>query len=76
MIHTWYLSVDFQYHILAFFIMGIMSFSMKIGFIITTASIILGFVIPSMVVYRNNLPPMPLMQADREYSIQITRNIF
>ena len=58
--HTWFLSADFQLHVLAFFAILALSRSRSIGIMLSIALILCGIAIPSLVNYKTNGPPIPM----------------
>ena len=66
MIHTWYMSADFQLYILAFFVIRITCSNIKNGLLACSYLSFLGIIITTMVAYCNDLPPTIMYQADIE----------
>ncbi len=64
MIHTWYLSADFQYYIISFFLLKIITIDVRIGSIASLGLTFLGVVIPAFINYSNKLSPVILYEAD------------
>ncbi|CAG2176471.1 unnamed protein product, partial [Oppiella nova] len=62
LVHTWFMSADFQLHILSFFAILALSktWSRGFGVVLCTSLILCGIAIPSLVNYKTNGPPMPM----------------
>ncbi len=60
LVHTWFLSADFQLHIISFFVLFALSRKRILGLILTAAMIIFGIAIPAIINYKLNAPPIPM----------------
>ncbi|CAG2116660.1 unnamed protein product, partial [Medioppia subpectinata] len=60
LVHTWFMSADFQLHILSFFAILALSKAKGFGVMLCTGLILCGIAIPSAVNLKTNGPPMPM----------------
>jgi len=57
LVHTWFLSADFQLHFLAYPLIAIYQSSETLGIFVNLALILFGGILPSYLIYQRNSPP-------------------